>query len=101
RLFSANLEKILGPLDPNVPMPKAELTQLRASFSDRFAKASLAERSQYQAAIAVCDAISQAITERGAATSQPAWAQRSAQLRANIDQLMAREKAAETTTAPA
>src|SRR6266403_3330015 len=53
RFISTNLEKILGPLDPNVQMPKAELAQLRKSFSDRFAKASLAERNQFQAAIAV------------------------------------------------
>src|SRR5205814_1581321 len=44
RFVSTHLEKILGPLDPSIQMPKAELTQLRASFSDRFAKASLAER---------------------------------------------------------
>jgi hypothetical protein len=101
RFISTNLDKILGPLDPTIQMPKAELTQLRASFSARFAKASLAERTQYQAAIAVCDALSQAMTERGSATSQAAWTQRSAQLRANIQQLMDREKAAESGAAPA
>jgi hypothetical protein len=82
-------------------MPKAELAQLKASFSDRFAKAGLAERQQYQYAIAVCDGLAQVMTEKASAASPAAWAPRSAQLRQWIDQLMAQEKAAESAPAAA
>ncbi len=102
--MSTNLDKILGPLDQNLPMPRAELAQLRTSFSSRFSKATLAERPQFQAAISVCDAISQAMNERDKSMLNPAavnWTARSVQLRANIEQLMANEKAAEIPSAPA
>ena len=102
RFVGANLERILGPLDQKVPLPRAELAQMRASFAGRFSKASLAERTQFQSALAVCDALSQAMDERDKATLNPAgsnWAQRSAQLRTNIEQLLEREKAAESGAA--
>jgi hypothetical protein len=94
----ANLDKILGPLEVKVPLPRAELAQLRASFASRFSKASLAERPQFQTALAVCDALSQAMDERDKAILNPAasnWPQRSAQLRQNIEQVVANERAAE------
>jgi hypothetical protein len=99
--ITANGEKIFAPYSPQVPMPKAELAQLKTSFSDRFAKAGLADRQQYQYAMAVCDGLSQVMTEKASAASPAAWAQRSAQLRQWIDQLMAQEKAAEAAAAGA
>ena len=87
-----------------VPLPRAELAQLRVSFATRFSKASLAERAQFQAALAVCDAISQAMDERNTAMLNPAasnWAQRSAQLRQNIEKLVADERAVEASVTPA
>ena len=104
RFVGANLDKILGPLEVKVPLPRAELAQLRVSFATRFSKASLAERAQFQAALAVCDAISQAMDERNTAMLNPAasnWAQRSAQLRQNIEKLVADERAVEASTTPA
>ena len=96
-------EIILGPPNAQAPMPRAELAQIRDSFSKRFSSASLADRSQYQLAISVCDAINQAITERSTALSSAAglanWPARSAQYRTYIQQLMERQKAAETTAA--
>jgi hypothetical protein len=50
--------------------------------------------------MAVCDGLSQVMTEKASAASPAAWTQRSAQLRTWIDQLMAQEKAAESA-APA
>jgi hypothetical protein len=100
----ANLDKILGPLEVKSPSPRAELAQLRASFANRFSKASLAERPQFQAALSVCDALSQAMDARDRAMLNPAasnWAQQSAQLRQNIEQLLANERVAEgAETAP-
>lgn len=99
---SANLDRILGGLEVKTPLPRAELTQLKASFSQQFSKATLASRAQFQIALAVCDAMAEAMNEREKAMLNPAgsnWAQRSAQLRANIEQLMEREKAAETGAA--
>lgn len=97
--LSSNAEKIFAPYSPQVPLPKAELGQLKASFSERFAKAGLADRQQYQYAMSVCDGLSQVMTEK--TSTQPGlWPQRSAQLRTWIDQLMAQEKAAESA-APA
>jgi hypothetical protein len=104
KFTGANLDKILGPLDAKMPMPRAELAQLRSSISARFSKATLAERPQYQAALAVCDALGQAMDERDKATLNPAaanWPVRGPQLRANIQQLMEREKAAEVPATPA
>jgi hypothetical protein len=97
--MSTHGEKIFAPYSPQVPMPKAELAQLKGSFSERFAKAGLADRQQYQYAMAVCDGFSQVMAEK--TSTQPGlWPQRSAQLRTWIDQLMAQEKAAESA-APA
>jgi hypothetical protein len=99
KFAGANLDKILGPLDAKIPMPRAELAQIRASISARFSKATLAERPQFQAALAVCDALNQAMDERNKAILNPAaanWTVRSVQLRANIEQLMTNEKAAES-----
>jgi len=79
-------------------MRRAELAQLRASFASRFSKASLVERPQFQTALAVCDALSQAMDERDKAMLNPAasnWPQRSAQLRQNIEQVVANERVAE------
>jgi len=99
-----NLDRILGPLEVRVPLPRAELAQLRVSFASRFSKASLAERAQFQGALAVCDAISQAMDERNTAMLNPAasnWAQCSAQLRQNIEKLVADERAVEASVTPA
>lgn len=96
KFLSTNGDKIFAAYDPQVPMPKAELAQLKASFSDRFAKAGLADRQQYQYTMAVCDGLSQVMTEKASAASPAAWAPRSVQLRQWIDQLMAQEKGAET-----
>jgi hypothetical protein len=104
KFIGGNLEKILGPLDAKMPMPRPELAQIRTSISGRLSKASLAERPQYQAALKVCDALSQAMDERNKATLNPIaaanWPQQSAQLRQNIEQLMAQEKAAEVPAGP-
>jgi hypothetical protein len=98
RFIGAHLDKILGPLEQKMALPRAELAQLRSSFSARFSKASLADRTQFQTAIAVCDALAQAMDERDKAMLNPAvtdWPLRALQLRQNIEQLAARERAAE------
>jgi hypothetical protein len=102
KFISTHAEKIFAPYDPQSlsKMPKAELAQLRSSFADRFGKASLADRKQYQAALSVCDGLTQVMAEKSSPNSVPGWPQRSAQLRQWIDQLMAQEKAAEAS-APA
>jgi hypothetical protein len=100
KFLTTNGDNIFAAYSPQVPMPKAELAQLKASFSERFAKAGLGDRQQYQYAIAVCDGLAQVMTEKTAA-SPAAWGPRSAQLRQWIDQLMAQEKAAETPAAAA
>jgi hypothetical protein len=102
RFISANLDKILGPLGQKAALPRVELAQLRASFSVRFSKASLADRPQFQTAIAVCDALSQAMDERDKAMLNPAasdWPLRTLQLRQNIEELAARERATEGQSA--
>lgn len=98
---NANSDKLFGPADMHPPMPKAELAQMRASFSERFGKAGLTDRQQYQYAIAVCDALSQVMTEKATTPSVAAWNARSVQLKQWIDQLLAQEKAAETAGAAA
>ena len=100
---TANGDKIFAPLDQKVVMPRAELAQLRNSFAQRFTRASLAERNQFQAALSVCDALTQVMNEREKTmlAPSPAWAQRSAQLRQYIDQLIERERATEGQVAPA
>lgn len=102
KFVSTNMDKILGPLDVKVPMPRAELAQLRASIAERFGKASLAERNKFQTALNVCDGLTQVMNEREKAALNPAaanWLVRSAQLKQWIDQLVAQEKAAETGAA--
>lgn len=80
-------------------MPRTDLALLRASFASRFGRASLDERKQFEAALAVCDAVARAMDERDKAILQPtlvtAWPQRAAAYREVINQLMQQEKAAE------
>ena len=98
RFMSTNLDRILGPLDQKVELPRAELAQIRASFATGFSKASLADRQKFQTGLAVCDALSQAMDERNKATVMKAsatWPQQAAQLRQKIDQLAAQQRAAE------
>ncbi|MEP6685789.1 MAG: hypothetical protein ABJB22_03350, partial [Verrucomicrobiota bacterium] len=84
-----NLDKVLGPLDQKIVLPRPELEQLRNSFSARFSRASLVERAQFQAALSVCDALAQAMNERQTAITQRSatWPQRAEQLRQYISQL--------------
>jgi hypothetical protein len=95
--------KIFAPLEQRVAMPRAELAQLRDSFAQRFTRASLGERNQFQAALTICDALAQVMNERDKAVLTPSgnWNARSAQLRQYIDQLIARERELESQTAPA
>jgi hypothetical protein len=58
------LSQVLAPLEQRAEMPRSELTQLRESFIDRASKALPAEKIVYQAAVAVCNVISQAMDER-------------------------------------
>jgi hypothetical protein len=102
KFVGTNMDKLLGPLEVKAPLPRAELAQLRASFAERFGKASLAERNQFQAALNVCDGLTQLMNEREKAALNPAaanWPVRSVQLKQWIGQLMAQEKAAETGAA--
>jgi BMFP domain-containing protein YqiC len=104
KFISANLEKILGPLEVKAPLPRAELAQIRSSISSQLSKANLVQRPQFQAALKVTDALSQAMDERTRGMANPAaanWAQRSAEIRQNIEALMAQEKAAEVPATPA
>ncbi len=100
---TTNGDKIFAPLDQRVVMPRAELAQLRNSFAQRFTRASLTERNQFQAALSICDALTQVMNERDKTllAPSPTWAQRSAQLRQYIDQLLAKERAMEPQTVPA
>ncbi len=100
---SANGDKIFASLDQKVVMPRAELAQLRNSFAQRFTRASLAERNQFQAALSVCDALTQVMNERDKTLLAPSgnWSQRSAQLRQYIDRLVARGREMEAQVAPA
>ena len=45
-------------------MPHARITQLREQFADQFSKAPDTDKAMYQAAVAVCDAVSSAMDER-------------------------------------
>ena len=100
---TTNGDKIFAPLDQKVVMPRAELAQLRNSFAQRFTRASLNERNQFQAALSICDALTQVMNERDKTLLAPSgnWTQRSAQLRQYIDQLVARERELEAQVAPA
>jgi hypothetical protein len=91
-------DKIFAPLEQKIVMPRTELAQLRNSFAQRFARASLAERNQFQAALTICDALTQVMNERDKAVLAPSgnWPARSAQLRQYIDQLIARERETES-----
>lgn len=96
--MSANLDTILGPLGPKVDTQRAELAKMRDGFAKEFGKASLADRPKFQLGLAVCDAISEAMTERAKATAMQAsatWPQQAAAHRQKIDQLAAQQKAAE------
>jgi hypothetical protein len=98
RFLSAHLDRILGPLDQKIDLPRSELGQLRESFAKQFSKASLAERPKFQLGLAVCDAIADAMNERNKAVLTQAgatWPQQSAQLRQKIDQLASQQRAAE------
>ena len=61
---AAHLDKILAPLDQQIGLPRNEVAQLRESFIDRSSKAPANEKPAYQAALAVCNAISQSMDER-------------------------------------
>jgi hypothetical protein len=102
KFMADNLDKILGPLDQKILLPRPELDQLRNSFSARFSRASLAERAQFQAALTVCDALAQAMNERQTAIVQRSatWPQRAEQLRQSISQLAERERVAESQVPP-
>lgn len=65
----AHLEKILAPLERQVALPRSELSQLRQSLTDRRATAPESEKPIYQAAILVCNALSQAMDERDKAVA--------------------------------
>ncbi len=62
--IGAHLDQILAPLDRGVALPRNEVVQLRESFTDRFAKAPSNEKPAYDAAIAVCNALTQTMDER-------------------------------------
>ena len=101
--FTADhLDKILAPLDQKIVLPRAELDQMRNSFSTRFSRATLPERPQFQAALSVCDALAQAMNERQTAIVQKSatWPQRAEQLRQAIAQLVERERVAESQAPP-
>lgn len=102
KFMGDNLDKILGPLDQKIVLPRPELDQLRNSFSARFSRASLTERAQFQAALSVCDALAQAMNERQTAIVQRSatWPQRAEQLRQHIAQLAERERVAESQVPP-
>ena len=64
--FRNHLDRILSPIgQPKpVPLPHARITQLREQFADQFSKAPDTDKAMYQAAVAVCDAVSSAMDER-------------------------------------
>ncbi len=64
RFGGAYLDKILAPIDQNVPLPRNELLQLRESFVSWIAKAPPNEQPAWRGAIAVCDALNNAMDER-------------------------------------
>jgi hypothetical protein len=61
---AAHLDAILGPIDQRPPLPRTELSNLRAAFADESAKAPEAEKEKFTTAIAVCDAINSTMDER-------------------------------------
>jgi len=60
--FRNNLDRILSPIDQSVPLPRARVTELREQFIDQGSKAPEPKKPMYEAAIAVCNAVSAAIT---------------------------------------
>ena len=64
--FRNHLDRILSPIgQPKpVPLPRARVTQLREQFADQWSKAPDVDKPMYQAAVAVCDAVSAAMDER-------------------------------------
>ena len=64
--FHNHLDRILSPIgQPKpVPLPRARVTQLREQFIDQDQKAPEPKKPMYEAAIAVCDAVSAAMDER-------------------------------------
>jgi hypothetical protein len=64
--FHNHLDRILSPIgQPKpVPLPHARVTQLRELFADQFSKGPDTDKPMYQAAVAVCDAVSSAMDER-------------------------------------
>jgi hypothetical protein len=64
--FRNHLDRILSPIgQPKpVPLPHARITELREQFVDQFSKAPDTDKSMYQAAVSVCDAVSAAMDER-------------------------------------
>lgn len=66
RFFGNHLDRILSPIGQPVvvPLPRVRATQLRELFADQWSKASPTDKAQYQAAEAVCDAVSYAMDER-------------------------------------
>jgi hypothetical protein len=66
---AAHLDRILSPLDQRIDLPRGLLTELRESFIDRGSKAMTNEKPAYQQAVAVCNAVSQAMDERDQAIS--------------------------------
>jgi hypothetical protein len=105
KFVGAHLDKILGPLEQHVSLPRAELKELHVSFKARLSKASPAERNQFKAALAVCNALRKAMEERRRSMLGPsflaAWPQRAASYRQVINHLMEREKAVEGAGSPA
>jgi len=63
------LDRILAPLDQPVELPRGILGQLRQSFIARGSTAPDNEKSAWQAAVAVCDAVARAMDERQQAGS--------------------------------
>jgi hypothetical protein len=64
--FHNHLDRILSPIgQPKpVPLPRVRVTELREQFTNQGSKAPEAKKPMYEAAVAVCDAISYAMDER-------------------------------------
>jgi hypothetical protein len=64
--FRNHLDRILSPIGQRVPvpLPHARVAELREKFADQWSKAPDVDKPIYQAAVAVCDAVSAAMDER-------------------------------------
>src|SRR5947207_4164013 len=64
--FHNHLDRILSPIgQPRpVPLPRARVTEVREQFANQCSKAPEPKKPMYQAAVAVCDAISAAMDQR-------------------------------------